>query len=148
MADERGKREADRFASGMRGADRDDAEGDVMPGVTGGERTYLPGSGGTQGEGSAASGAEGTIGAVGEMDITGSPAGTASSGPVSGGSGAGQAEGGGPGGGAMSSGGTGPGTADAGGPQTIESTLERLGDRELAAGAGGAGGSGTADDDS
>jgi hypothetical protein len=110
MSDERQKREADRFASGMRGTDIDDAAGDdPMPGVTGGERTYLPGTGAPEREGSAASSREGTIGAVGAMDITGAPAGESSSGGVSGGTGAGETEGGGTGGGAKSSGGTGPG---------------------------------------
>ncbi|HEX8174855.1 MAG TPA: hypothetical protein VF543_07035 [Pyrinomonadaceae bacterium] len=102
MSNERDKREADRFASGMRGTDTDEAaKDDPNPGVTGGERTYLTGSGGTEKDGTAASSAEGTIGAVGEMDITGAPAGTSSSG-ASGASGAGEAEGGGPGGGAKS----------------------------------------------
>jgi hypothetical protein len=113
MANESDKREADRFASGTRGTDIDEAGNDgPNPGVTGGKRTYLPGSGGAEKEGSAASSAEGTIGAVGEMDITGAPAGATASGGVSGGSSAGASEGGGPGGGASSSGGTGPGTKE------------------------------------
>src|SRR5215212_5882673 len=103
MVNEREKREADRFASGMRGTDIDEAgRDDPNPGVKGGERTYLTGSGGTEKEGSAASSAEGTIGAVGEMDITGAPAGSTASGGVSGASGAGESEGG----GARTSGGT------------------------------------------
>jgi hypothetical protein len=107
MTNEREKREADRFASGTRGTDVDEAgRDDQNPGVTGGERTYLTGSGGAEKEGTTASSAEGTIGAVGEMDITGAPAGAAASGGVSG---SGESEGGGPGGGSRSSGGTGPG---------------------------------------
>lgn len=95
----------DRFAAGTRG-DRDGDPGeaerdDFRPGVTGGGSNYLP----TGAPTSDASNAEGTIGAVGEMDVTGAPAG---SGGVSGGSPAGATEGGGPGGGARSSGGTGP----------------------------------------
>lgn len=114
MADEREKRERDGFASGMRGTDIDEAEtNDLMPGVVGGERTYLTGSGAEESAGTAASSREGTLGAVGEMDITGAPAGAASPGAMSGGAGA--TEGGGTGGGARSSGGTGPGTSAAGG---------------------------------
>lgn len=93
----------DRFAAGSGGGETDAAErDDFRPGVTGGGQNYLP----TGGQTSGASDAEGTIGAVGEMDFTGSPAGTAGASP------AGATEGGGPGGGAKSGGGTGP--ADAG----------------------------------
>ena len=113
MADERDKREADRFASGTGGTDVDEAgRDDLNPGVTGGERTYLTGSGGAEKEGSAAASAKGIIGAVGAMDITGAPAGATASGGASGGSGSGESEGGGPGGGAKSSGGAGPGVKD------------------------------------
>src|SRR5919205_2657296 len=99
MSDEREKREADRFASGTRGTDADEAaKDDPNPGVTGGERTYLTGSGAREKEGTAASSAEGTIGAVGEMDITGAPAGATGAGSTSGASGSGESEGGGTGG--------------------------------------------------
>jgi hypothetical protein len=102
MAEER----PDRFAAGSGGdAEADAAErDDFRPGVTGGGRNYLP----EGGRASDASSAEGTVGAVGEMDLAGAPAGTASAG----GSAAGVTEGGGPGGGAKSSGGTGPADAD------------------------------------
>ena len=94
----------DRFASGMRGEETDNAaDNDMMPGVTGGGRVYLNESGRDDAQGAGASSAEGTIGAVGEMDITGAPV------NAGGESGAGESEGGGPGGGAMSRGGTGPG---------------------------------------
>ena len=107
MSDERDKRERDGFASGTRGTDVDEAQAsDPNPGVTGGDRTYLTGSGVQEKEGTAASSAEGTIGAVGAMDITGAPAGETGAG---GASSAGETEGGGTGGGAKSSGGTGPG---------------------------------------
>jgi len=102
----------DRFAAGS-GGDRDGDPGeagrdDSRPGVTGGGANYLP----TGAQTSDASSAEGTIGAAGEMDVTGAPAGTAGSGGVSGGgSSAGTTEGGGPGGGARSGGGTGPADA-------------------------------------
>src|SRR5215212_7730675 len=90
----------DRFASGT-GNDEtgDSADNEVMPGVTGGGNLYLNESGRDEGaQGSGASSAEGTIGAVGEMDITGAPVEAGGSG------GAGETEGGGPGGGAMSKG--------------------------------------------
>jgi hypothetical protein len=113
MGNESDKREADRFASGTRGTDIDEAgNDDPNPGVKGGERTYLTGSGGAEKDGSPASSADGTIGAVGEMDITGAPAGATTSGGISGGSSARESEGGGPGGGATASGGTGPGTRE------------------------------------
>ena len=135
----------DRFASGTGGANAGKADNEMLPGVAGGDRTYLPQSDDTGVEGSNASSAEGTIGAVGEMDLTGAPAGTSGAGGISGGSSAGESQGGGPGGGAMSSGGTGPAAGDAG-PQSIQSTVAFLGDRELSGGidAGGTGGSGGA----
>jgi hypothetical protein len=112
MTNEREKREPDRFASGTRGTDIDEAgKDDPNPGVTGGQRTYLPGTAAEETPGTAASSAEGTIGAVGAMDITGAPAGVTGSGGVSGGSSAGETEGGGTGGGARSGGGTGPGVS-------------------------------------
>jgi len=80
--------DADRFAAGTGGPDAERAEDDQMrPGVTGGGRNYLPETGRAEGD---ADRAEGTVGAVGEMDITGAPAG--------------------PGGASGPSGGTGPGT--------------------------------------
>jgi hypothetical protein len=87
----------DRFASGSGSTDAEKSDDAVMPGVTGGDETYLPQSGGTQTKGSGASSAEGTIGAVGEMDLTGAPAGTSGAGGASGSTG--KSEGGGPGGG-------------------------------------------------
>lgn len=129
--------EADRFASGT-GAGTTPTAGttdtgvsnidDVNPGATRGSGTQLPDAG----RASDASSAEGTIGAVGEMDFTGAPAGTSGASSVSGAGSTGETYGGGPGGGgAMSMGGTGPGTApDDPGPQSIESTLAVLGDNE------------------
>ena len=87
----------DRFASGSGSTDAEKSDDAVMPGVEGGDKTYLPQSGATEAEGSGASSAEGTIGAVGEMDLTGAPAGTSGGGS----SGTGKSEGGGPGGGAV-----------------------------------------------
>jgi hypothetical protein len=59
----------DRFASGTRGNETDNsADSESMPGVIGGGSVYLNESGGKGAEGSGASSAEGTIGAVGEMD--------------------------------------------------------------------------------
>jgi hypothetical protein len=98
----------DRFASGTGGEETDNSTGnEMMPGVTGGGKVYLNESGGEGAQGSGASSAEGTIGAVGEMDIAGAPVGASG---LSGG--VGESEGGGPGGGAMSKGGTGPGAGD------------------------------------
>ena len=98
----------DRFASGTRGDETSDsADNEMLPGVIGGGQVYLNEPDGEGARGSAAASAEGTIGAVGEMDITGAP--VAAGG---GSSGAGESEGGGPGGGAMSRGGTGPGAGD------------------------------------
>jgi hypothetical protein len=97
MIQEEDDNRPDRFASGTgRNEKGDTGNNEVMPGVTGGGETYLTGSGGEVSQGSAASSAENTIGAVGEMDITGAPV------DASGGSGTGESEGGGPGGGAMS----------------------------------------------
>jgi hypothetical protein len=96
----------DRFAHGTGDVDTDDSAGsEIMPGVVGGGEMRLPGSGREGAEDSGAASAEGTIGAVGEMDITGAPAGAGGSS-----SRAGESEGGGPGGGSMSRGG---GTAPA-----------------------------------
>ena len=93
----------DRFASGTRGGETvEPADNEMMPGVIGGGKVYLNESGREGAEGSGASSAEGTIGAAGEMDMTGAPV------DAGGGSGVGESEGGGPGGGAMSRGGTGP----------------------------------------
>lgn len=150
---------ADRYAAGSGGTESDAkaAEKDGMrPGITGGGTNYLPETGRASTEGSGAEQAAGTVGAVGEMDITGAPAGPAGGSGISGGSGAGETQGGGPGGGgAASGGGTGPSAADAG-PQSLASTVAVLGDRELstgqegmggAGGTGGAGGSDVAGDD-
>lgn len=92
----------DRFASGSGSTDAEKSDDEIMPGVTGGGRVYLPQSGRAETEGSGASSAEGTIGAAGEMDLTGAPSGTKGGGGVSGGSSSSSAvksEGGGPGGG-------------------------------------------------
>jgi hypothetical protein len=92
----------DRFASGTGSTDSEKSDDEIMPGVTGGDRVYLPQSGGERAEGAGASSAEGTIGAVGEMDLTGAPAGTSGAGGVNGGSSdTVKSEGGGPGGGAV-----------------------------------------------
>lgn len=123
----------DRYASGSGRTEDDDAsrEDDLRPGEIGGGATYLPESGrATEAAGAGASSAEGTIGAVGEMDLTGAPAGATAASPISGGgSSAGNSLGGGTGGGAMSSGGTGPGSVHSE-PQSIESTTAILQDNE------------------
>jgi hypothetical protein len=149
-----GRDEADRFAAGTGNTDAPRAEDDDMrPGVTAGGATYLPETGRAAAGG--ADRTEGTIGAVGEMDITGAPAGPGGAGGPSGGTGAGETRGGGTGGGSMATGGAGPSPADAG-PQSGESTAAFLGDRELstavpasgtggAVGAGGEGGAGGSD---
>jgi hypothetical protein len=123
--------DADRYATGSGGTDDEkEAERDGMrPGTTGGGARSVPDTGRAD-EGVDAAHAEGTIGAIGEMDFTGAPAGPAGGSGPSGGSGTGASLGGGPGGGAAASGGTGPSSADAG-PQSIESTVAVLGDREL-----------------
>lgn len=140
----RNRDDADRFAAGSGSTEAERAEDDEMrPGVTGGGRTYVPETGRAEGD---ADRAEGTIGAVGEMDFTGAPAGPGGGGGPSGGSGAGASVGGGPGGGAMSSGGAGPAAGDAG-PQSIASTTAALGDTEPATSGGGAGAGGRTDDD-
>jgi hypothetical protein len=137
MAEEKADR-ADRYTAGTGGADTDTKaaeKDDMRPGVTGGGRTYLPETGRARAEGTGADQAEGTIGAVGEMDITGAPAG-----PGGGGSGgSGETQGGGPGGGAASSGGTGPASGDEG-PQSIANTVAALNDREPSNETGSAGG--------
>jgi hypothetical protein len=89
----------DRFAVGSGSTDAEKSDDAVVPGVTGGGKNYLPQSGGTEAEGAGASSAEGTIGAVGEMDLTGAP--TDTSGAGGGSSSGGKSEGGGPGGGAV-----------------------------------------------
>jgi hypothetical protein len=92
----------DRFASGTGSTNAERSDDEIMPGVTGGDRVCLPQPGGAETEVSGASSAEGTIGAVGEMDSTGAPAGTSGAGGVSGGnSSSTKSEGGGPGGGAV-----------------------------------------------
>ncbi len=98
--------EADRFAGGTGGTDTGNAENDdVMPGITGGAQTYLPSDGREEQAGTTAASADNTVGAVGEMDFTGSPAGTSAAGDSGAGSGAGSPVGGGTGSGSMSSGG-------------------------------------------
>lgn len=154
MADEKENREADRFASGTGAATGADsaANDDMLPGVTGGGTTYVPDTGGSGSSTADAASVEGTIGAVGEMDITGAPAGTSGASTISGQSAGGETSGGGPGGGSVAGGGTGPAPSGPGGPQSAQSTLDALGDRELASGGesggagsmGGAGGTGGA----
>ena len=124
--------QADRFAAGSGGAtnNEDNDPTGALPGVTPGVATILPDAGAASDE----SRAEGTIGAVGEMDFTGAPAGTTSgAGSLSGGNSADETRGGASGGagGAASGGGTAPGTSpDNPGPQSVESTLAVLGDNE------------------
>lgn len=136
MAEKERAGEADRFAHGTGRTETHEAERDgFRPGETGGGQTVVPGTASAAAGG--ADRAEGTEGAVGEMDFTGAPAGPGGGSGPSGGSAAGESRGGGPGGGASSSGGTGPGVAGAG-PQSIEATTAALGDMEPSAGAGGA----------
>jgi hypothetical protein len=97
--------EADRIAGGTDAGNGENE--DIMPGTTGGAQTYLPSDGRAQTEGTPATSAADTIGAVGEMDFTGAPAGTSGAGDAGSGSGAGSPVGGGTGGGSMSTGGTG-----------------------------------------
>ena len=94
--------EADRIAGGTGGANAGNGENDdIMPGVIGGGRVYLPSDGRAETEGTPATSAPGTIGAVGEMSFTGAPAGTSGAHDAGQGSGAGSAVGGGTGGGSM-----------------------------------------------
>ena len=120
MTEEKENEEADRFASGTgRTEERGSTSTDEpRPGVTGGGTAYLPDAGRASGEEANAANAEGTIGAVGEMDITGAPAGTSTASSLSGASPTGESSGGGPGGGSTSSGGTGVGTDGARGSDT------------------------------
>jgi len=144
MAEQDRANEADRFAHGTGRTEKHEAERDSFrPGETGGGQTVVPGTASAAARG--ADRAEGTEGAVGEMDFTGAPAGPGGGSGASGGSGAGESQGGGPGGGSMSAGGTGPGVAGAG-PQSIEATTAALGDMEPSAGAS-AGGAGRAESD-
>lgn len=96
--------EADRIAGGTGGATAaSDESEDLMPGEIGGAQTYLPSDGrGEEGEGTSAVSADNTVGAVGEMDFTGAPAGTSGGADAGSGSSAGASVGGGTGGGAMS----------------------------------------------
>lgn len=122
MANEKSNYDADRFAHGTGGKSDDDAIDPLtmMPGVKGGKRMVLPSTGG---DGDAAR-AEGTTGAIGEMDSVGTPASTTGASSLSGGNSAGETYGGGAGSGSSTSGGTGAGTRkDDPGPQSIESTL-------------------------
>jgi hypothetical protein len=135
MAEQDRAGEADRFAHGAGRTETHEAERDSFrPGETGGGQNVVPGTASSAG---GADRAEGTEGAVGEMDFTGAPAGPAGGSGPSGGSAAGESLGGGPGSGSMTSGGTGPGVAGAG-PQSIEATTAALGDMEPSAGSGGA----------
>jgi hypothetical protein len=95
-----GSKEADRFASGTgRTEERDSTRTDELkPGATGGGTAYLPDMGRTSVEEANAANAEGTIGAVGEMDITGAPAGMSTASSIGGASPTGESSGGGPGG--------------------------------------------------
>jgi hypothetical protein len=111
MADTKTNTDADRFASGTGTTPKHEAEQDDMkPGETAreGSRTYVGDTGQGGGGSSAASAdrAEGTRGAVGDIDLTGAPA--------SGDTGAGETRGGGPGGGSHSSSGAGPSDAGRG----------------------------------
>jgi hypothetical protein len=93
--------EAGRIAGGTGCTDTGNGENeDMMPGITGGAAIYLPSDGRAETEGTPATSAPNTIGAVGEMTFTGAPAGTSGAGDV--GSGAGSSAGGGTGGGSMS----------------------------------------------
>lgn len=95
--------EADRIAGGTGGASAASSESeDLMPGEIGGAQTYLPSDGRSESEGTTAVSADNTIGAVGEMDFTGAPAGTSGGADAGSGSSAGASVGGGTGGGAMS----------------------------------------------
>ncbi|HYG09780.1 MAG TPA: hypothetical protein VD835_07395 [Pyrinomonadaceae bacterium] len=96
--------EADRIAGGTGATDAGNGENeDVMPGIIGGGQTYLPSDGRAETEGTPATSAPNTIGAVGEMDFTGAPTGTSGAGDAGSGSSEGASVGGGTGGGAMSS---------------------------------------------
>ncbi|HEX8189501.1 MAG TPA: hypothetical protein VF586_14190 [Pyrinomonadaceae bacterium] len=145
MAEQDRAGEADRFAHGTGRTEKHEAERDgFRPGETAGGQTTVPGTAPSSARG--ADRAEGTEGAVGEMDFTGAPAGPGGASGPSGGSAAGESQGGGPQGGATSSGGTGPGVAGAG-PQSVEATTAALGDMEPSAGSGGASRAETDNDD-
>jgi len=136
MAEQDRAGKADRFAHGTGRTETHEAERDSFrPGETGGGQNAVPGTASAAAGG--ADRAEGTEGAVGEMDFTGSPAGPGGGSGPSGGSAAGESRGGGPQGGANTSGGAGPGVEGAG-PQSIEATTAALGDMEPSAGSGGA----------
>jgi hypothetical protein len=127
----------DRAAHGTGRTETHQAERDSFrPGETGGGQTTLPDTGRAERDGGAGH-AEGTEGAVGEMDFTGAPAGPGGGSGPSGGSAAGESRGGGTPGGSTTLGGTGAGVAGPG-PQSIESTTAALGDMEPSAGTGGA----------
>jgi hypothetical protein len=135
----------DRFAHGTGRTETHQAEQDSFrPGETGGGQTTLPDTG--RADAAGADRAEGTEGAVGEMDFTGAPAGPGGGSGASGGSAAGESRGGGPQGGTTTSGGTGAGVAGPG-PQSIEATTAALGDMEPSAGTGGASRAETDNDD-
>jgi len=98
MSDNRND-EADRIAGGTDAGNGGNE--DIMPGEIGGAQTYLPSDGRAQSEGTPATAAPGTTGALGEMDFTGAPAGTSGANDAGAGSGAGSSAGGGTGGGSM-----------------------------------------------
>ncbi|HZI17904.1 MAG TPA: hypothetical protein VEY09_04845 [Pyrinomonadaceae bacterium] len=138
MSQQQSPDDDDRFAAGAGESAKKEAEQDhARPGEAGVRTTVLPETGRAAAGGGADHAPE-TVGAVGEMDLTGRPAGPGGASGPSGGSG--QSAGGGPGGGAISTGGPGTRPADAG-AQSVESTLAALGDREQApvSGAGGEG---------
>jgi len=99
-----------------------------MPGESGPGNVVIPPIEAHEPDGTPPSHAPGTIGAVGEMDITGAPAGTTLGAGVSGGEPVGETYGGGPGEGMMTTGGTGPAVPTRGGPQTPEATVDALSD--------------------
>jgi hypothetical protein len=146
MSQQQSPDDADRFAAGTGQSAKKQAEqDDARPGEAGVRTTALPETGRAASTG--ADRAPDTIGAVGEMDLTGRPAGPGGASGASGGSG--ESAGGGPGGGAISSGGAGTRPADAG-AQSVESTLAVLGDRDQApttAGEGGRAAAGQAESD-
>ena len=146
MTDGKNEYEANRRVAGSGGARDEEQAGndDPLPGITveRGDALALPETGRAAGrtDGTEAASGEGTIGAVGEMDFTGAPAGTSARSGAARGS-ADSSAGGGPGGGSVTSGGTGGAVAGAG-AQSAESTTAALGDRELSTGVAELGGSG------
>ena len=104
-----------------------------MPGESGPGTVVIPPTEASEPEGTPPSHAPGTIGAVGEMDFTGEPAGTTLGAGPSGGEPVGETYGGGPGEGMMTTGGTGPAVPARGGrrrPQRTLSTMMSIHDPE------------------